>query len=227
MYFKLISNFLQVARMVSKYTLGLSLILLLVPLALSFLLPFVIFRRIVFHSAPILRKDLGKMVSSLGSLFSVHNPYKVSYTKIVVAGVIEGGSLPEEKLRTALESTIEASHDGIDGNSNSAAGVRLYPELKQSLTWWIGYPFWSKSSENEFAMEDHFFIEKERLTDSSEVNEILRRRTHSPFPLGKPLWNITLYKKYQPNGSEHYYEEGKEYSLIIIEFCWSTKSSTR
>jgi hypothetical protein len=69
---------------------GLTIIVLLLPIGVLIFAPLVIFRYLVCKSAPYVRSDLGQMVSSVGGLMACANVYKSPETKLNMALVVEG-----------------------------------------------------------------------------------------------------------------------------------------
>jgi hypothetical protein len=111
-----------------KYLLGLTIITVLLPIAATVSTPLGIFRYLVCKSAPYVRRDLGKMVSSLGVLMFCANVYKSPEMKINIALVISG-SPSKEKTKFAVKAAFEAE--------DPRTGIPCYPELKQNVTKWM------------------------------------------------------------------------------------------
>jgi hypothetical protein len=141
--------------------------LVLVMVLLPMFLPFLLFRRFVFYiGAPYMRPDLGKMLNAVGCIAASGKSYKSPATKLNIALIVEG--IPsEESAREAVESAISS----IDPKS----GKFLYPEMKQFVEYFLGYPFFK--DEEEFKLNEHFkFIENSQSSpiSSDDLEHILK-----------------------------------------------------
>jgi hypothetical protein len=168
------------------------------------LIPLLVYRRLIFHLAPILRPDLGKMVSSSGSFFACANPYKSPGTKLIVSAVLEGCP-DQEDIRRSADETLHH----LDPNT----GQLLYPEMQQNLTKWMGYPFWKPLE--KFKLEDHVVFDETHVT-SDDVIKMIQEDGSTPFKETNALWQGKIYKNYTPTGKEEYFNPGTKYSLALF-----------
>jgi hypothetical protein len=183
---------------------GLTIITVLLPIAATVFTPSAIFRYFVCKSAPYVRSDLGKMVSSLGGLMSCANVYKSPEMKINIALVITG-SPSREKARSAVKAAFEAR--------DPTTGLPCYPELKQNVTKWMGYLFWKHIK--DFNFDEHFlWCDDERTISHEGLTQRLKDRSFVPFTEDKPLWRFTVYPKFHPNPEEPYYKKDAKYSVV-------------
>jgi hypothetical protein len=202
-----ISVIVSFAGKILKYLLGLTIITLLLPIAATVFTPLAIFRYFVCKSAPHVRSDLGKMVSSLGVLMSCANVYKSPEMKINIALVI-AGSPSKEKARSAVKAAFEAK--------DPRTGLPCYPELKQNVAKWMGYPFWKDVK--DFNFDEHFlWCENEGTISHNELTQRLKERSFVPFTEDKALWRFTVYPKFLPNPEESYCKKDAKYSVVIFE----------
>jgi hypothetical protein len=190
-----------------KYLIGLTIIIILLPIAIPIFTPLAIFRYLVRKSAPYVRSDLGKMVSSLGGPIACANVYKSPETKMNMALVIEG--IPsKEKARSDVKASVEAT--------DPTTGIPYYPELKQNVTKWMGYPFW-KNVKN-FNLDEHFlWCDNEGTISHEELKQRLKERAFVPFTEDKALWRFAVYPNFLPNPEEPYYKVDGKYSAVIFE----------
>jgi hypothetical protein len=204
----LLSTTLSTAKIIVTYLLGLTVILFLSAIGLILLTPLVIFKQLVLYKlAPYVRCDLGKMVSSLGGLMACANVYKSPETKLNIALVMEG-TPTKEKARSAVKAAFEAK--------DPTTGIAYYPELKQNVTKWMGYPFWKNVKDYNF--DEHFlWCENEGRISHEELTQRLKERSFIPFTEDKALWRFAVYPNFLPNLEEPYYNEKSKYSLIIFE----------
>jgi hypothetical protein len=171
---------------------------------ISILIPLLVYRRLIFHLAPILRPDLGKMVSSFGSIVACANPYKSPETKLVITAVLEGCP-DEEDIRRSAEETLN--------NLDTKTGQLLYPEMQQNLTKWMGYPFWKPLE--KFKLENHVFFDETHVT-SDDMSKNLQKNANTPFQETNALWHFRIYKNYTPTGNEEYFNPDSKYSLLLL-----------
>jgi hypothetical protein len=190
-----------------KYLTGLTIIILLLPVAIPVFTTFVIFKQLVRKSAPYVRRDLGKMVSSAGGLMSCANVYKSPEAKLNISLVIEG-TPSKEKARSDVKAAVEAM--------DPTTGIHYYPELKQNVTKWMGYPFWKDVK--DFNFDEHFlWCENEGMISHEELTQRLKERSFVPFTDDKALWRFAVYPNFLPNPEEPYYKKDSKYSIVIFE----------
>jgi hypothetical protein len=201
------SSVFSILTFILKYLIGLTIIIILLPIAIPVFTPFVIFRYLVRKSAPYVRSDLGKMVSSVGSVMACANVYKYPETKLNISLVIEG--IPnKEKARSDVKAAVEAM--------DPKTGIPYYPELKQNVTKWMGYPFW-KNVKN-FNLDEHFlWCDNEGTISHEELQKRLKEGSVVPFTENKALWRFAVYPNFLPNPEDPYYRKDAKYSVVIWE----------
>jgi hypothetical protein len=198
---------LSIPKSILKYLMGLIIITVLLPIAATVFIPFAIFKQLLRKSASYFRSDLGKMVSSVGALLACANVYKSTETKLNIALVIEG-TPSKEKARSDMKAAVEAM--------DPTTGTDYYPELKQNVTKWMGYPFW-KNVKN-FNFDEHFlWLDNEGTFSYEELAQRIKELSFTPFTEDKALWRLTVYPNFLPNPEEPYYKENVKYSLAIFE----------
>jgi hypothetical protein len=139
------SSVFLILTFILKYLIGLTFIIVLLPITIPVFTPFAIFKYLLRKSAPYIRSDLGKMMDSVGGLIACANVYKSPETKLNLVLVIEG--IPnKEKARSDMKAAVEAK--------DPKTGIPYYPELKQSVKKWMGYPFWKDVK--DFNLDEHF-----------------------------------------------------------------------
>jgi hypothetical protein len=201
------SSVFSILTITLKYLIGLTIIIILLPIAIPVFTPLAIFRYLVRKSAPYVRSDLGKMVSSVGGLMACANVYKSPETKMNIALVIEG-TPSKEKARSDVKAALEA----VDPTT----GIPYYPELKQTVTKWMGYPFWKNVK--DFNFDEHFlWCDNEGTISHEELIQRVKERSFIPFTEDKALWRFAVYHNFLPNPAEPYYKKDSKYSVVIFE----------
>src|SRR6202012_2375825 len=91
-----------------------------------FMAPFILYRKIIFHSSKIFRPDLGKMLTleSVG-LYSRHDPITA---EIVGESVVRCHVAVEDFRRDFRERVLDRRRADVD---------LAYPELGQNITTWM------------------------------------------------------------------------------------------
>jgi hypothetical protein len=168
----------SITKYIAKYVMGVAIITAMFPITIAIFTPLVIFKYLVRKAAPYVRSDLGKMVSSLGGLLACANAYKSPDTKLNFSFVIEG--IPsKEKARSDMKAAVEAM--------DPTTAIHYYPELKQNVRKWMGYPFWKNVK--DFNLDEHFlWCDNEGTISHEELAQRLRERAFVPFTLSSTLF---------------------------------------
>jgi hypothetical protein len=115
-----------------------------------------------------MRPDLGEMLNAVGCIAASGKVYESPATKLNIALIVEGVS-SEEIAREAVEFAISS----IEPKS----GKSLYPEMKQFVEYFLGYPFFK--DEEKFELDEHFkFIDNSQISpiSSEDLEHILKTR---------------------------------------------------
>lgn len=141
-----------------------------------------LYRFIVSKIARHFDPKLGKMVSSLGSIFAAHDIYGNSYTNNIALHVV--GKIDRLHVIRAFENLLETSV--------TSSGEPLYPEMTQKVVTKFGYKFW-KNVDN-FQMDSHItYLNPENpdapVTDS-ELREVIARFGKTPLNSQRSPWQI-------------------------------------
>jgi hypothetical protein len=98
------------------------------------------------------------------------------------------------------------------------SGKLLYPEMKQFVEYFPGYPFFK--DEEECKLDEHFkFIDNSHSSpiSSDDLEHILKTASWAKFKKDTALWRFTVYTNYLPTANEFYFDEDKKYSLVVFE----------
>jgi len=175
-----------------------TLLCLIAPILFLMMAPIYIFRWIVFHIAPYLRPRLGKMLTTRSTVFAVDDMYNKPNFNVIVCFTLSSNFLSLDKVR-------EEFTDKILNAKNSSGGL-LYPELKQSVTSWLGFLFWKPDP--TFNLEDHITLHEkssEPTNDMETVKTIIREMSLQPFKKGKCLWEIKVLWNFLDNQNEKFF----------------------
>jgi hypothetical protein len=210
--FLMASKISNVLSAVAKYICGLFVVIVHVPLILL-ISPLLLFRRIIFHLAPIIKPNLAKMVTAQSTgLAWGGSVYSSAKAKLIIGIVVEGRPT-RDKLREGLENAFA----GMDKN-----GKPLYPELSQKVTHWMGYLFWEPISKSDSRLQYEetesmglfTYIENEK--GDVNVSKLMYKESLLPFPEGSPLWKLTLISNYKDD--IEFEDETIKNSFLILSF---------
>jgi len=165
----------------------LAIILIFVaPFLFILVTPIYIFRKIVFYIAPIVRPDLGKMLTTRSTIFAADDIFTKPGNNAVVSGTISQNYISVKKIREEFRSrTLLAG---------TPKGLLKYPELQATLIYWLGFAFWKPDP--EFNLDDHIRLHPKSttgaITSSKDGMEILREIVNKPWAPGKCLWDMQI-----------------------------------
>jgi len=188
-----------------------------IPFGLLLCLPIYIFRWIVFHVAPFMRPDLGKMVTARSSFFAAEDVYKDPKNMAVASLVVNTNKFP------TLDTVFEIANAKILA-ARTLTGEMQYPEFQQCLTTWLGFRFWKNNK--YFKLEDYISLhDPEEITTEENLKSIQHKMILEPFKQDGCLWEIKLIWNYKEENCEElksvvvfkcHHTLGDGYSLIKI-----------
>lgn len=171
------------------------LIYLFLPLILIlFLLPILTLRVVLNLLKPLLRSDLGEMVSPLSNHFAIDKLYEAPVATLLLGSVFNGESevngvtVKKEFVCEILKAKWLEKLD-----SSSSSGQFLYPELRHSIANWWGFTFWE--AEKNFKIEKHIRImEAPQLTllDKGSLKRLFVDLVNQPFEKGRSPWELVI-----------------------------------
>lgn len=162
--------------------LSLPILFLGFPILLLIFGPTCLIRKVIQHLAKWCKPQLGKMLSST----SAHHAQDDLRATVVTYHILEG-IINLDQIREQVQSKI------IDAKCPQS-GERLYPELQQNITSWMGFPFWIPVT--NFRIQDHVYIYE---NNSSQENKnkfdiygkdgasLIKSLTKKPWPKNKGL----------------------------------------
>jgi hypothetical protein len=132
-------------RSVLIYCVTLCILLTTLPLSLTILLPFFIYRQIVICVACLIHSEMGKVLSSR-SIPAASEDLYTNPRMTIVLGIICEGTVNLEFIRQTIQKQAIDLCDEV--------GKLKYPELQQNVYNFMGYSFWRKTGK-DFKVEEH------------------------------------------------------------------------
>jgi hypothetical protein len=168
-------------------------ITILIPVILTALIPLVIYRRLLFYSAKYVNPRLGKMLTTRSSFLAADDFNTKPLVAEVFPLILEGSPTPSiDKIRNQFQ-------DRVLNLKCLKTGKLCYPELRQTITRFMGYSFWKNV--DDFKLEDYIYTLpafEHRPIEDSEITQKLAYFTTKPFPKNRAMWELILIPEYIP-----------------------------
>jgi hypothetical protein len=165
------------------------LLTFLLPLILTSLLPFYIFRWTALQLARLrFSNQIRTLLTARSSFYAIDDLYTLPKYGIISGTTVEG-ALRISELRDIFCSRVLYAHMPNNRNNNGEHILR-YPELQEYEFPWLGYIFWRK--ESNFKMEDHISLHPNVLHSDEEVFQFGNSLVSSPFERAKSPWKLIL-----------------------------------
>lgn len=175
---------------ISNTILFLIVYILVVPVLLIILTPILILRIFANFSAKF-HPNIGRLLSPISSHFAVDSIYENPTCSLLTVLTLEG-QIEEKTFRSLFD-------------------YDKYPELKQSLSRWMGFYCWR--NDLNFNLDNHLKYISTPV-DYTEMLEMRKTIVKKPYLKDKPLWECIVYDNYTPQDPE----VGINYMAIVFRF---------
>lgn len=165
-------------------------IILIIPFTLLFLIPCLIYRKLVSTYCKLFKPSLGKLLCARSALAAIDEIYTSPKCTLLGVAVVQGDidilQLRDDIVRRVIK-------------AKSPKGELLYPELQQYFSYWGGYLFW-KWVKN-FKIEDHVSVFEKSETEEMSELDLINLRTElisKPYKKGISPWEFVVVRNYHP-----------------------------
>ncbi|CAG7725579.1 unnamed protein product [Allacma fusca] len=159
----------------------------------------------VFKLAPLVRPDLGKMLSTKSALFATDDIYNRPLTPIVIKYVIEGTPDIIRVKELILNNWIKAKYEN---------GSPRFGELTHYVSHWMGFAFWTP--EKKFNIGEHVKIKgsESGFTTETQLTVYMNELSTKPYEKYKSPWELIIV----PNIVRERFADRTPRSAVIINF---------
>jgi hypothetical protein len=177
------SNFKSVFYTIFYYFLGvITSVILLLFVFIPVVVPLLLLRGFAILTAKCIQ-SLGRPLSLSSVAFTGDDLYgKPGMALTVTLGY--DGPLNKSQVEKRYKDTMESQ----------------FPELKQFLSWWMGFYFWEQDP--NFSFDDHFTYCEEEIKCMEDLDERRHAMSGKPFRKRKPLWNVVVFPNCKIEGSD-------------------------
>jgi len=163
------------------------------PITLTILAVFYVYKKLVILSAELLGKEFLEPVSSSSLIFVCDdlttNPWSIITTTFTLNGIPS-----KQKIYSDLEQILELRRP-------EDAKALIYGKLKSYVVTWKGY-FWWKVDKH-FSVKNHVkFIQRDIETPQA-IYKIAKELARKPFKPNRPLWEITIVTNNDPKDTSN------------------------
>ncbi|XP_035711158.1 uncharacterized protein LOC110854517 isoform X2 [Folsomia candida] len=123
------------------------------------------------------------MLAPLDGMFAADEMYICPRNTVVGCMVLEGitnSDLIWEMLRKNI----------LEARCEKDPGQLMYPELRRTITHWLGYPFWTESELPYGGIRTH-----EKELSLEELHKFQAQLTFLPYRKNAPLWELVVIKR--------------------------------
>ncbi|XP_035711121.1 uncharacterized protein LOC110854600 isoform X2 [Folsomia candida] len=156
---------------------------LLAPFLILAFIPIYLARNGVKLLAFVFRHDLISMLAPVDGMFAADQIYTGPKNTVVGCLHLEGIA-DSAHIRDMLDRNI------LEARCERDPGKLMYPELRRSITHWLGYPFWTETELPHGGIRTH-----EDALSLEELHKFQTQLTFQPFRKNAPLWELVLIKR--------------------------------
>ncbi|CAG7829752.1 unnamed protein product, partial [Allacma fusca] len=159
----------------------------------------------VFKLAPLVRPDLGKMLSAKSALFATDDIYKRPLTPVIAKYMIEGTLDIIRVKELILNNWIKAKYEN---------GSPRFGELTHHVSHWMGFAFWTP--EKKFNIGEHVKIKgsESGFTTETQLTVYMNELSTKPYEKYKSPWELIIV----PNIVRERFADRTPRSAVIINF---------